>query len=121
MRIDRRIHIIHGDSAWHTANDVMWMRGFYHQIQREELRYHVDGQEYSNNGIQPSNEPLVVINYSLDDPTIEQRKIPNWPDSTIFLTFCCTAAKYAVVALGNSLGYAESLDAVSAGAKPLIL
>ena len=28
LRIDRRIHIIHGDSAWHTANDVMWMRVF---------------------------------------------------------------------------------------------
>ena len=48
--------------------------GFYHQIQREELRYHVDGQEYSSNGIRPSNEPLVAINYSQDDPTIERRR-----------------------------------------------
>ena len=48
--------------------------GFYHQIQREELQYPVDGQEYSSNGIQPSNEPLVATNYNQDDPTIAQRK-----------------------------------------------
>ena len=48
--------------------------GFCHQIQREELRYPVDGQEYSSNGIQPSNEPLGATNYNQDDPTIAQRK-----------------------------------------------
>ena len=50
--------------------------GFYHQIQREELRYHVDDQEYSSNGIRPLSEPLVATNYNQDDPTIEQRKCP---------------------------------------------
>ena len=50
--------------------------GFYRQIQREELRYHVDDQEYSNNGIQPSNEPLAATHCNQDDPTIEQRKYP---------------------------------------------
>ena len=48
--------------------------GFCHQIQREELQYHVDDQECSNNEIRPSNELLEITSYNQDDPTIERRR-----------------------------------------------
>ena len=58
--------------AYHLQHNAG--EGFYHQIQREELRYHVDDQEYSSNEIWPLNEPLVATNCNQDDPTTERRK-----------------------------------------------